>query len=404
MSKNRLQVIAGEHCGKKIWAVSDIAAVYASLEKAAASNHWARLVVKELNSLSVGAINKNNIKVRPRSQRSLVARGVQELFMDLPCLQATILHGPDGSYLVTSLVPNAEYFNTSTASGLYAATKRGYEWNVKKLSDGCIVPDNGDVDRDRIVSISDGNYQAPEKAAMKMATLAAESPNGGGSIDKFTNYDIHYTGAGRKFGSFGLVSMKEALNPPTDPVIRASAQKLAYTMYQAKDIGGINWVSIHGGSVVLTEAMRILANKGVTLDKHTIFLREPKSSPTKALDLSHKLKMIQVREFSKNSWWNHTSTRGRLGLVRARWKEKNYTFGHALSDTLSVQNSVAGAIIGAGIAVGVTVASGSPVIAAYLAVSAAVSKPLAKTGHQMLSGAVEAVVPSFWSRTKRWWS
>ncbi|VAW62460.1 hypothetical protein MNBD_GAMMA09-3725, partial [hydrothermal vent metagenome] len=173
---NHLQIIAGKHSGKKIWAKSDIAQVYASLEKAAASNHWARLVVSELKGLKEGAINKNNIKVRPGSQRSSTAQGVQELFMDLPCLKATILGGPDGSYMITELVPNGDYFNTSTASGLFEATKEG-SWYVKELADRRIVPDKGYMDpkhkaRARVVAISDGNHPKPSTAAEEMATLA----------------------------------------------------------------------------------------------------------------------------------------------------------------------------------------------------------------------------------------
>lgn len=357
-------------------------------------------MIKELDSLSVGAINNNNIKVRPQSQRSSVAQGVQELFMDLPCLKATILGGPDGSYLVTKMVPSPDYFDTGTASGLYEATREGSEWNVRELTDGRIIPDKGYLDKDhkdraRVVAISDGNYKDPKIAAGDMATLAAASPNGGGSITDFTDYDIHYTGAGRKLGSYGLVSMKEALNPPADPVIRASAQKLAYTMYQAKDVGGVNWVSMHGGSVVLTEAMRILAEQGVTLEKHAIFLHEPKSSPGEALEFSYKLQMKKHREFSKNSFWNFTASRGRIELVAKRLKnDDNYTLGHARSDVLSLENGVAGAIIGAGLASIGTLAAGTPVIAASLAVSAAVAKPVVKTTLKLTSDTMEATLPS----------
>ena len=117
--------------------------------------------------------------------------------------------------------------------------------------------------------------------------------------------------------------------------------------------------------------------------------------------------MIKVREFSKSSFWNHTASGpvGRIGLVVKRFKnESNYTLGNAISDTNSLQNSVSGTLIGVGIAGVVTMATGTPAIAAYMALTAVMAKPSAQIGLKMVSGGVEAVAPSFWSRTKRWWS
>ena len=122
--------------------------------------------------------------------------------------------------------------------------------------------------------------------------------------------------------------------------------------------------------------------------------------------MSYKLNMVKVREFSKSSWWNHTASRGRVGLAIKRFNtEKNtYTFGHALADGRSVMNSVGGALIGAGLAGVATMAAGSPAIAAYMAITAVAAKPVTQTALAATSGAVEAVAPSFWSRTKRWWT
>ncbi|VAW69446.1 hypothetical protein MNBD_GAMMA09-2093 [hydrothermal vent metagenome] len=112
--------------------------------------------------------------------------------------------------------------------------------------------------------------------------------------------------------------------------------------------------------------------------------------------------MKKHREFSKNSFWNFTASRGRIELVRERLKVDNkYTLGHAYSDVMSLENGVAGVIIGAGFAVA---ASSSPMIVAYMGVTAALSAPAAQTGLKALSGTMDAVAPSFWSRTKRRWS
>lgn len=108
--------------------------------------------------------------------------------------------------------------------------------------------------------------------------------------------DLHYT-HGTK--SFGRLIRYSAL---TNDRARQSAVLLAETMANAKDLQNIHWVSDHGGSVVLTQAMQILVDRGVTLQHHSIFLQDCKSSPGEAIRLARSLKVTMDESMAHTGW------------------------------------------------------------------------------------------------------
>jgi hypothetical protein len=73
-------------------------------------------------------------------------------------------------------------------------------------------------------------------------------------------------------------------------------------MEQAKTLKGVLWVADKGGSVVLTQAMKILVDKGVTLKGHTAYLYNPRTSPGDALRLAHKLELSLNESFADTGW------------------------------------------------------------------------------------------------------
>jgi hypothetical protein len=42
---------------------------------------------------------------------------------------------------------------------------------------------------------------------------------------------------------------------------------------------GVNWVAVEGGSMVLTQAMKMLVDQGVVLDTHGVFLMTQPARP-----------------------------------------------------------------------------------------------------------------------------
>ena len=53
-------------------------------------------------------------------------------------------------------------------------------------------------------------------------------------------------------------------------------------MVATKGIEGVSWVAEFGGAAVLTQAMKILADQGVTLEDHTAFLYRPNTNVEEA--------------------------------------------------------------------------------------------------------------------------
>lgn len=105
--------------------------------------------------------------------------------------------------------------------------------------------------------------------------------------------DLHFTPGPNRLG--GLV----AYNALTINDSRASAVLLAESMIEAKDLDKVVWVTHRGGSAVFTQAMQILADKGITLNGHTAYLYKPETSPAQTLRLAHKLDMTLNEVFAQ---------------------------------------------------------------------------------------------------------
>ncbi len=98
--------------------------------------------------------------------------------------------------------------------------------------------------------------------------------------------DLHFTPGREPLGG-GLL----CYNPLKVENSRASALLLAASMESSRDVKGVVWAADFGGSAVLTQAMQILADKGISLKGHTVYFHKPRTSPAKALRLAHQLRM-----------------------------------------------------------------------------------------------------------------
>lgn len=281
-------LISGRYGGKRISVVPGYQPHYDQLEKASnAGQHWARLAVQGLTSLSAGRLNKDNVFVRPNE---MVRNGVEEFIVVLPGCKATVCRQVNDEYKVVCLELDTLYFEGSsdnTATGMYRATKDREQWEVRRLSKGRV--DQGEEapsgHHQHIVAVSDQKYPGAHDAAKKMAPLLAKTPGAGSS--GFDLFDVHYTG-GKDSGTL-LNKYRNAVRPLENENVNGSAIMLAKSMYEARKIKKISWVSEFGGSKILTQAMKILADGGVKLEHHHVFLYRPQSSPDAALKEANRL-------------------------------------------------------------------------------------------------------------------
>jgi hypothetical protein len=299
-------LIAGRHSGKKVRVIRSIAPACQLLQQQAnAGAHWARVAIHGLTSLSSGRLGKDNVFVKPNL---VVERGTEEFFVFLPGCKATVQRLRDDSYSITGLDIDCGYFemnSQNSMTGLYSVSKIGRDWDAEFIESGEIRPGNDAIPRARFVAISDGIHSDANDAAGDMAQLVTKVPGVGGPF--FTNYELHFTRGRGTYG--GLKNYRKAIRPLEISETYGSAQMLAHTMRKAKNIKGVTWVSVLGGSVVLTQAMKILTEQGVQLPYHSAFLVQSNAANSKTLDLAHQLDLKLDRKFTHTEMFDFLGNR-----------------------------------------------------------------------------------------------
>ncbi|WKT59985.1 hypothetical protein Q2E61_13885 [Microbulbifer thermotolerans] len=299
-----LPLIAGQRAGKPIRCITKLEPVFQRLQQAARRNHyWATIAVKELNALTTGVLGKNNVYVRPGKSRTKNSNELYYVF--LPGLKATVVRWPDDQFCITELNLDDNYFRATeqyadrTRMGLYRAHKDQDQksWRAESVPNGKILQQSG-----RLIAVADARYRHASAAAADTVPRAMELLGIGAAHSSVNGADLHFTPGRKALG--GLV----CYNPLAVTRSRGSAVLLAKSMADARDIEGVTWVADHGGSAVLTQAMQILATKGITLEKHTVYLYKPRTSPANALRLAHQLKVRLNERFADTGY----SMRGAL--------------------------------------------------------------------------------------------
>lgn len=292
-------IIAGESAGRRVGINPALHNTYKRLEQAALrGNHWARIAVKELHALTTGVSGKSNVYIRPFGGPK-TEFGEQAFYVFLPGLKATVHPGRGVHYFVTDLVLDANYYEAreevgeQTRMGLYRAKleKEGKLWEADYIKDGKVLPQDY-----RLVAIADSGYATAGDAAISVIPKAMKQPGVPTDGVRRDGCDLHFTPGKKRLG--GMVRY----NALKEDNSRASALHLAATMQQAQSTKGVRWVANRGGSAVLTQAMQILADRGVTLEGHTAYLYKPSTSPGNALRLAHTLKLTLNESFADTSW------------------------------------------------------------------------------------------------------
>ena len=174
-----------------------------------------------------------------------------------------------------------------------------------------------------------------------LARLADSPISGGARYVDSGGFDFHYT---PNLGSLGgLKNYKAAIKPNSNKDLYGSALLLAKTMYDARAIKGVNWVSEFGGSAVLTQAMIILAAQGVKLDNHYVFLYRPTSAPNKALEAAQAVGLKLDPQFSSAHMFDVVANQGQLRVILNRLEpESDYTAFKAGADVIAQGKSIQG--------------------------------------------------------------
>lgn len=363
-------VIAGKTCGIRVKCAPGVLDDYKKLEALSSKgNHWARLIIKGIGELSSGRLHMDNVFTKSGPG---IAYNRGAFFVSLPGVFATFEDIGDGSYLLTHLKADEAYFENQKIfknPGLWKVMKQGDRWTPEFVESARISK----IENNPYVVISDRGFSSPTSAAA-YASASLESVND--TVKRLISkqgFHLHFTPGKAKIG--GYRNCMEALRSETRESLRASAQLLAYTMREARDIENVQWFSDWGGSGVLTQAMRILADQKTNLSDHTVLLNHPTTRPSIALNLARQL---SLEPFEKGQIKSHSPSElvGRLiifdGVVSSVQRLKsdpNYETKHIALDAgknaAGLGNFVVGGIgaLGAAGLVGGAIA-GAPVVAA----------------------------------------
>jgi len=284
-------LIAGQHAGKRVRCAPAIKPAYDQLYAHRTKNHWARIAVNELSSLSTGLAGKKNIYVTSTGQ----CRQDGAFYVFLPGLKATIEQRSNGEYILVDLQMDAMYFESTSSNedrmGLYRAKFQRKTWQTEYQNHGQILSKDG-----RVVTIADSGYKVAPDAANASIPRIMRTPHVSDPDIRRDGCDLHFTPGGKRLG--GLFRY----NPINQSSTYGSARLLAESMQQARALSGVKWVADHGGSSVLTQAMRILADKGMSLKGHTVYLHRARTSPGDAVRLAHRLDMDLGEAVAGTGW------------------------------------------------------------------------------------------------------
>ena len=373
-------IIAGQHSGKPVKITPAAKPIYDNLVKLARdeTNYWAQITVKAINELAAGRLHQSNIFVKPGAVHR---NGTEEFVMILPGCKVTCEKLDADGFRILYFEADIHYgelIESAKKPGLYTATYKGNDfWDTELEKHGYIKEE-----KNRMVTVSDSRYKDPDRAATVAAPRIAEAPfTGGSGMVNGDGFDLHFTPGEKKLG--GLRNYRNAIRVNQNTELNESALLLARTMYQAKDIQGVRWISEDGGSGVLTQAMTILAGQGVKLPNHKVFLFNPTTSPNTAVKAAHSLQMKLDRHFNKTRVLNVVGNRDQLELIGNRWKSKadSLTTLQAASDIFAHGKSMHGV----GLTIG-TIAAGTAAVA-----GAGITAPAALTAFLTAVGGVVAV-------------
>lgn len=260
------------------------------------------MLIKLLQGLTAGHDHQDNIL----QSANLNARKPRQFTIQLPGCMAQVAHHPNGNYYVTHIDSAPDVHREEDSTGLYEAIKRNDGWQT--------------VFRDKPKPNPHGPTTIAITDATKLSNNAA-IPGGKALSDSdyvakitFNKFYLHHTHGTESIT--GYIKRKTITQPLNNKEIRSSSALLANAMMQARgesqnmpekpeDRRAFAWVSSQGGSAVLTQALALLKQRGISFHGHNhhVFFHEIGSNTDQAvklaLDLGFKL---PAKPFTKRLW------------------------------------------------------------------------------------------------------
>jgi hypothetical protein len=298
MANNNFPVVAGFHAGIKVTIRPDLYPVFQNMQQLAVQgNHWARLSVSYLKSLSSGQF-KNNVFVQDNGR----LEQHEEYTIILPGCRAAFRKNEKGEFFIYALEADSNYSElqrSQTKPGLYRASRANDErWSAILVEDGKIQSDKNNtvVIADRYTSVDDALKYAPDAASSSGLTT--------GRILESDGFNLHFTPGKKRIG--GLRNIHQAVNSDTDSDLHESAILLARAMTKSIHVKNVNWVSEGGGSGVLTQAMRILRDQNIRFadSGHAVFFDGITTNLVKAESLAREIGLKAERVTHKKNLLN----------------------------------------------------------------------------------------------------
>lgn len=286
---NQVRAIAGVHSGNLVTCSPNAQPIYNALEqKAKSGNHWARITVAGLQSLCAGRMHLNNVFIKPATN---IAYGNDEFFLILPGCKATVEKQSNGQFRVLYIEVDNNYGELQKnfkKPGLWSAEHKNGSWKASYIMSSHIKGK-----RDRVVAITDSvDFDPNQVLGQSISYVSSASISGGEfSLNKH-GFDMHHTPGTSMLGGMRRVSITER-----NSTLNESALLLAKTMYNARNIEDVRWISVRGGSGVLTQAMQVLADQGVTLKNHAVQFCAPTTNVVKAVSLAKSLELSKDRNY-----------------------------------------------------------------------------------------------------------
>lgn len=371
---NQVRAIAGVHSGNLVTCSTNAQPIYNALEqKAKSGNHWARITVTGLQSLCAGRMHLNNVFIKPATN---IAYGNDEFFLILPGCKATVEKQSNGQFRVLYIEVDMNYGQLQKnfkKPGLWEV-KNEKEWKASLIENGHI-----NNKKNRVVAITDSQILDPKKVVNSSFPFLSSAPISGGAYTLVQDgFDMHHTPGIKMIG--GMKNVRQANMVEHDSSLHESALLLAKTMYNARKVKDVRWISVQGGSGVLTQAMQILADQGVTLKDHAVQFCAPTTNLNKAVSLAQCLDLSKDRNYhsQRNMLDLNQSIGGGLlsGYIvpyHRLKKESDYDYLRFIGDLYKGTNSIKAAVattISIGAAVGVSSGVSIPAVLGFITTTA----------------------------------
>ncbi|MGN0922258.1 MAG: hypothetical protein ACI4NJ_11095 [Cellvibrio sp.] len=280
-------LIAGAHSGKKVVSYDpQIEAAFKKLKSMALDgNYWAMLTAKGIESLTAGRMFQDNIFIHQHFTNPN-ARG--EFFMILPGFKARFLNTPIDETELVSLTIDTNYEELQEDfknPALFVAKKsdeRNYE--LKLVTDPASISV-----KSSLAVISDTANRNGKEFFNKCEKLIGKTGFEHKSIIENEHFLLHFTPKAK--GIDGLKSTKDIFTQRSSKLMNESVSLLANTMHAKKDVDGMRWLSVLGGSAITHRTLELLHARNVQLKTHSLYLANPTSNAKLTIDLTKKLGM-----------------------------------------------------------------------------------------------------------------